>query len=767
LRSRCSSSKPAGPALNHSVHTNFTHSRGYLIPQVCVPFTASREAIAVMKTAPGQCKDPIVHAMTSTSQDEHLRNLVFGYQSALISAVVMCYAFYVVGLSQGTGIKLYKYWYIWFVAPMVPCARLYRTRIHKSYEPFHKPERKAYPRINAQYLNEFNETFLCANAFWSTLRLAMLSIIANTMSDLCQYYKCGISQTTVRQHHHKTSDMLLEGIFVNSSNINTKHWTLANYLGLCCDSYFGVGPDYGNFKSKNIGKKFLTRLEASSSLHLTSFLRDWGPRADANLSFNKLPKYMALQMCFRVQARLLTRRMVVWRHGTKILTLRLALDSRGSSTSEYGQSHLQEPLSNDLTRSVISSTQGRVVHSALEPVPPQRLQMWTSERCQRNYKSIPGYQFILQPILLEILKTTIGSYLPQRGLLAKVLPLLSSSDPKFTRPLGGNAIARRSMKQMGWVSVCTAVYPDLCISFGASSVYGDNTEVKFLRHHSHSEPPLCSSSLSEIPFLKLMHENYVATSTAASPTFHNYFESSATHGHNTDIIRLIPHVHSEPPLKSFCFFRATFLKLKHKSYVATSTAASSTHHSYHNPSSTFRAVHEIAVLRQKECIKSLFDFPYLCKGYDLELATQKYVATRTVARSTIHNCPVPSPVFQTVFEITVIQPHGCTSFLPRSVRHSGPSEPKSKHKPEPRPKPPVPDREGPINRPTRPFRPRPVPMPSPPTPDGGGPINRPNRPSKLRPIQRPSPSSPGGGGFNNIGLGKATLFGLLSKIIVV
>jgi hypothetical protein len=691
-----------------------------------------------MTTTTGrQCKDPITYVTTSTYRDKYLANLVFGNHHLLMSALLMCYEYYVTGLSQYTSIKRYKYWCMCFVALTISLARLCRTWIHKSsYEPFHRPHQRGYPRTEVKYLNAFTVTFPRAVTSWKELGLAIHSTIAIVVSDSCQYYTFGISQTPVRPHSDKPSGMLSGEIFVDNSSVNAKHRNLANYLDLCCESYFVVGPDDGCFKisyhqvlfGKNIGKTFLARLEASSSLHPISFLRDWGPSLQANLRFNKLPKIWALEMS------LFTHRITFWRPGNKTLALRWGLDPSDSKISEYDQSHLREPLSNEMTCSVISNRQGRVAHSALGPDSPQRLQMLASlsERRQCNYTSIPGGLFI-PPLIIGILKITIRVCLPRPVLLTKALQLLSSSNPNFTQLLDSVATrVQKSRNKIGRVSVCTALHPDLYISFGASSPYGDNTRVEFLKYRDHLDLPPSSLGVSQIFLVKFMHKNYVATSTAASATFCNYFESFATYVHDADITKLIPHIHPEPPLKSICTFGAPFPNLRHQSYVATSTAAPPTHRDYHNPPSTIRPLHGTTILHQEECIESLFGLSCPNQGCDLETTSRKYVATRTVASSTFHNYPDPSTVFRTVSEITFLQQHDCSSFLPGSFRDSRPSKSEFKHKLEHEPEP----------------------KPNPPTPDGGGPINRSARPSKSRPAPRPSPPTPDGGGPNNIGLGK-------------
>jgi hypothetical protein len=699
-----------------------------------------------------QCKDPVFHVTTSTYRDKYLANLVSGNHHLLMSALLMCYGYYVAGLSHYTSIERYKYWCMCFVALTMPLAHLCRTWIHKSsYDPFHKPHQRGYPRTDVQYLNALTATSPRANTFWKELGLTIHSIM---MSDSCKYYTCGISQNPVRPHSDGPSDMLSGEFFVDSSSANARHRNLAGYRDLCYDSYFVVGPDDGCFKiphcqilfGKTISKTFLARLEASSSLHLISFLRDWGPSLQANLRFNKLPKNWALEMSFGVQARF-TRRTTFWRPGTKTLALRWALDPSDSKISEYDQSHLQEPLSNEMTCSVISNRQGRVAHSALGPVSPRRLQMSASlnERRQCNYTSILGGLFI-PPLILGIMGITIGVCLAQPEFLTKALALLSSSDPNFTHLLDGDATRiQKSRNKTGRVSVCTAVYPDLHISFGASSPYGDNTEAEFLKYHGHLDPPPSSLGVSQTFLVKFMHNNYVATSTAASATFCTYFESFVAYVHNADIITLIPDFHPEPPLKSICPFGAPFPNVQHQSYVATSTVAHPTHSDYHNLPSTIRPIHGTTILHQEECIELLFGLSYPYEGCDLETTSRKYVAARTVASSTLHNYADPSAVFRTVSETTFLQQHNCSSFLPGSFRDSRRSKSKFKHTLEHAPEP----------------------KPNPPPPDGGGPINCSARPSKPRPAPRPSPPTPDGGGPNNISLGITTLFEVLSKAITV
>lgn len=724
----------ADPLIRHQLHGIL---RTNLIPPGRVTFTSSPKVIAETPTVRERCKDPIVYVTNSTCRDKYLANLVFGNHHLLMSVFLMCYEYYVAGLVQYTSIKRYKYWCICFDGLTMPLAPLCRTRIYKSsYEPFHKPHQWGYPRIDLQYLNAFAVTFPREDTLWKELGLAIHSIIAIMMSDSYQYYTFRISQTPVRPHSDKTSDMFSGEIFVDSSSVNAKHRHLANCSDLCCDSYLVVGPDDGRFKisyhriifGKNIGKTFLARLEASSS-HLMSSLRDWGPSLQANLRSNKLPKNWVLEMFFGVQAARSNRRITFWRPGTKTLALQLAPGPRDSRTSQYDQLHPQKPLSKEMTCSVISNRQGRVAHSALGPVSLRRLQMSTSlsERLQCNYTSIPGGLFI-PPLILGILKIMIGVCLPRPVFLTKALQLLSSSDPNFTQPLDGNATrVQKSRNKLDRASVCTAVHPDLYISFGVPSPYGNNTEVEFLKYHGHLDPPPSSFSVSQIFLVEFMHKNYVAASTAAPATFCNYFESFVAYVHDADIITLIPDFHPEPPLKSICPFGALFPNLRHQSYVATSTVAPPTHPDYHNPPSTIRPIHGTTILHQKECIELLFGLSCPYEGCDLKTTSRKYVAARAAASSTFHNYTDPSAVFRTVSEIAFLQQH--------KFKH------KLEHAPEPKPNPPPPDGGGPINCSARPSKPRPAPRPSPPTPDGGGP--------------------------NNIGLGITTLFEMLSKAITV
>lgn len=740
----------ADPPIPHHLHGI---PRANLIPPARITFTSSPKVIAMTTTTGRQYKDPLVYVTTSTYRDKYLANLVSGNHHLLMSALLMCYGYYVAGLSQYTSIKRYKYWCMCFVALTMPLARLCRTWIHKSsYDPFHRPPQRGYPRTDVQYLNAFTVTFPRANTFWKELGLAIHSIIAIMMSDSCQYYTFGISQAPVRLHSDGPSDMLSGEIFVDSSSVNAKHGYFANCSDLCCDAYLVVGPDDSHFKisyhqiifGKNIGKAFLASLEASSS-HLMSFLRDWGPSLQANLRSNKLPKDWVLEMFFGVQAARFDRRITFWRPGTKTLALQLAPDLRDSRTSQSDQLHLQKLLSKETTCSVISNRQGRVAHSALGPVSLRRLQMSTSlsERRQCNYTSIRGGLFI-PPLNLGILKIMIGVCLPRPVFLTKALQLLSSSDPSFTQPLNGDATRiQKPRNKRGRASVCTAVHPDLYISFGVLSPYGNNTEVEFLNYH---DPPPSSLGVSQIFLVKFMHKNYVATSTAAPTSFCNYFESFVAYVHDADIITLIPDFHPEPPLKSICPFGAPFPNLRHQSYVATSTVAPPTHPDYHNPPSTIQPIHGTTILHQEKCIELLFGLSCPYEGCDLETTSRKYAATRTVASSTFHNYPDPSAVFRTVSEIAFLQQHNCSSFLLGFFRDSRRSKSKFKHKlehaPEPEPSPPTPDGGGPINRSARPFKPRPAPTrPSPPTPDGGGP--------------------------NNVGLGIRTLFELMSEAITV